>query len=187
MNKNDRDVMFSSKSDEWSTPQYLFDTLNEEFHFQIDLAATLNNTLCEEYLGPDHFVEFMRDALIVLWITLGSVGWCNPPYSKCREFVAKAAEERLKGFTTVMLLPSRTDTRWFHDYVWDRTTHRPREGVELRFVKGRLKFGGASNSAPFPSLIVIFHGCQNTINRDSIAPHTLDSEMVRRDRDGYSQ
>ena len=89
------------------------------------------------------------DALTTLWMPRSY--WCNPPYSRCREFVAKAAQERERvGALTVMLLPSRTDTRWFHDHVWQKP------GVEIRFIKGRLKFGDGKNSAPFPSMVVVF-------------------------------
>lgn len=83
----------------------------------------------------------------------------NPPYSRCRAFMAKAALEAQRGVTVVCLVPSRTDTRWFHSVVWDCDLHCLRSGVEVRFVKGRLKFGGtgkAENSAPFPSMVVIF-------------------------------
>ena len=78
----------------------------------------------------------------------------NPPYSKCRQFIEKAAREASKGATVVALVPSRTDTRWWHEYVWSGS--QPKPGVEVRFVKGRLKFGEGKNGAPFPSVVVIF-------------------------------
>jgi site-specific DNA-methyltransferase (adenine-specific) len=96
-------------------------------------------------------------ALAVLW-EVGRVYWLNPPYSKCREFMVKAAFEAQRGSTVVCLVPSRTDTRWWHDCVWDRVRHQPRPGVEVRFIKGRLKFGGATAGAPFPSVLVVFRG-----------------------------
>jgi len=85
-------------------------------------------------------------------------GWLNPPYSRglCAKFIAKAAEERRQGFLTVMLLPARTDTKAFHAHIYDASTGQPRPGVEIRFLPGRLKFGGSTNSAPFPSMIVVF-------------------------------
>lgn len=147
-------VMFSKASDEWSTPQETFDALNAEFEFDRDCAATAENTKCASWLGPSGLVE---DALTCDWGGEASaVCWLNPPYSMCREFIAKAREEALKGCTVVCLVPSRTDTRWWHDHVWNRVTHSPYFNVEIRFIKGRLKFGGATAGAPFPSVIIIF-------------------------------
>lgn len=153
-------VMFSSKSDEWSTPLAFFETLNEEFHFRTDVAATKENRLCYYYFGPDHELPQMRDALAedVVWEWPGLAVWCNPPYSMCKEFVAKAVEQQKKGVTTVMLIPSRTDTKYWHTYIWDCKLHQPRPNIQVRFVPGRLKFGGAKNSAPFPSVVVVFKG-----------------------------
>jgi phage N-6-adenine-methyltransferase len=143
-------VMFSKASDEWSTPQDLFDALHAAFNFGLDAAATYENAKCS---------RFLSDALGSSWRDLTSVDraiWLNPPYSQCREFIAKAAAEAKKGCTVVCLVPSRTDTRWWHEYVWDREKHQPREGVEIRFIKGRLKFGGATAGAPFPSVVIVF-------------------------------
>ena len=135
------DVMFSSKKSDWATPQDFFDKLNEEFHFTLDVAATQENAKCEKY-----FTE-QEDGLSQTWE--GTV-WCNPPY--CRQtgkWVKKAYEESQAGHcTVVMLLPCRPDVSWFHDYVLGK--------AEIRFIRGRLKFGGSKNSAPFPSMIVIF-------------------------------
>lgn len=144
-------TMFSSASDEWSTPQEFFDKLNEEFHFDLDAAASEENNLCRWCFTKDY------SALEYTWITKDiKTVWLNPPYSQLRAFVAKASEESKKGCTVVMLIPSRTDTRAFHDYIWDESTNSPRPGVEIRFVKGRLKFGGSKTPAPFPSMVVIF-------------------------------
>lgn len=145
----DSAVMFSRESDEWATPRDLFRELDHEFTFGLDAAASGDNALTPRWL---------HDALSVDWSALawGHPVWLNPPYSKCRQFVAKAAAEARRGVTTVMLIPSRTDTRWWHEHVWDREQHKPRPGVEVRFLKGRLKFGGSKNSAPFPSVVVIF-------------------------------
>ena len=146
-------LMFGKASDEWRTPKAFFEALDAEFGFDVDVAATAENCWKETYCGPDHWREDRRDALVVPW--LDNVCWMNPPYSKCRQFIAKAAKEARKGATVVALVPSRTDTRWWHEYVWDSEKHQPRPGVEVRFIKGRLKFGNSQNSAPFPSVIIV--------------------------------
>lgn len=151
-------VMFGKASDEWATPQETFDELNAEFGFDHDAAARAENGWVDgDYFGPDHRFPSQRDALMVAsWRPYGRTFWLNPPYSKCRAFIAKAATEARKGCTVVCLVPARTDTRWWHEHVWDRATNQPRPGVEVRFVKGRLKFGGATAGAPFPSVVIIF-------------------------------
>lgn len=136
------DAMFSSATDNWSTPQDFFDKLNDEFHFTLDVCADENNHKCEHYYTKE------IDGLSRPWI--GRV-WCNPPYGrKIGEWVRRALFVSVAGNTVVMLLPARTDTKWFHDYIYKR------DNVEIRFIKGRLKFGGCKNSAPFPSMVVIF-------------------------------
>ena len=149
-------VMFSSAKDEWRTPQAFFEALDAEFGFDLDAAATRENCWVENYLGPDRGRPDRLDALTASWVGLGPVCWLNPPYSKARAFIAKAACEARRGATVVALIPSRTDTRMWHEHVWDAEKHQPRPGVEIRFVKGRLKFGGSSNSAPFPSVVIVF-------------------------------
>jgi site-specific DNA-methyltransferase (adenine-specific) len=144
-------LMFSKASDEWATPQATFDALNAEFGFEKDCAASEANTKVPGFwLGPDCGVN----ALEYRWGPC--VCWLNPPYSMCREFIAKAAAEAALGATVVCLVPSRTDTRWWHEHVWDREQHGPRPGVEVRFLKGRLRFGGATAGAPFPSVVLVF-------------------------------
>ena len=145
------DLMFSSKSDEWATPVDLFNKLDYEFDFDIDLAASDANAKCNYWFSREN------SALGADWSEFRS-GWLNPPYSRvlCGKFIARAAEERRKGFLTVMLLPARTDTKVFHAHIYDASTGQPRPGVEIRFLPGRLKFGGSTNSAPFPSMIVVF-------------------------------
>ena len=148
-------LMFSKATDEWATPQDTFDALDREFRFALDAAASDTNHKCESYMTQE------MDALACDWFSsLPLMGpwavWLNPPYSKGREFIAKAAEEARKGCTVVCLVPSRTDTRWWHEHVWDREQHKPRPGVEVRFIKGRLKFGGATAGAPFPSVVIVF-------------------------------
>ena len=151
-------LMFSKASDEWPTPEDFYQSLHGEFGFDIDAAATRQNAKCPDYYGLGYTggdrPRNHGDALLVNW--LKGNHWCNPPYSLCREFVAKAAQERLRGVLTVMLIPSRTDTRYFHERLWDANKHATRPGIELRFVKGRLKFGGQKNCAPFPSMVVVF-------------------------------
>lgn len=133
--------MFSSKSDEWTTPQYLYDALNEEFNFTLDVCATASNHKMSNYYTQSD------SGLQKQWH-----GTCfmNPPYSEVKLWIKKAWEEMENGVTTVALVPARTDTKWFHDYVYGQT--------EIRFIKGRLKFGDSKNSAPFPSMVVIFRG-----------------------------
>lgn len=145
-------LMFSSKSDEWHTPQDLFDRLHVEFAFQIDLAATAENAKCSGYYSKE------QNSLAQNWAMVAARGWLNPPYSRglCGKFIAKAAEERRKGFLTVMLLPARTDTKAFHAHIYDASKWQAREGVEIRLLPGRLKFGGCKAAAPFPSMVVVF-------------------------------
>lgn len=178
-------LMFSKASDEWRTPAQTFDALNAEFGFDHDAAATAGNSWVNgDYFGPDHMNPEQRDALLVdNWRPYGPVLWLNPPYSRCREFIEKAAREARKGCTVVALVPSRTDTRWWHSNVWNEEFDRPRPGVEVRFVKGRLKFaqhdgepirqsmrqkGGTvrNNSAPFPSVVIVFRPVS-----EQAAPH----------------
>lgn len=144
-------VMFASATDEWSTPQRLFDALDAEFDFDVDAAASLENHKCPVWYGG------AIDALALEhWSSVRCSVWLNPPYSRCAEFLAKAAEQARHGLTVVCLIPSRTDTRYWHEHVWDRERHQPRPGVEIRFLKGRLKFGDSVNSAPFPSVVIVF-------------------------------
>lgn len=158
-------VLFSSARDDWQTPPELFAALDAEFGFDVDVAANAENTLKDEYLGPDRGRPDRVDALSVSWSRLTSratraVCWCNPPYSRGLQgkFIAKAAEEAKRGATVVMLIPARTDTKAFHRFIWDAEKHQPREGVEVRFLPGRIKFVGAAHGAPFPSMVVVFRG-----------------------------
>lgn len=133
---------FTSNSDEWETPQSLFDELDEEFHFNLDPCATPRTAKCENYYTADD------NGLNHSWG--GYRVFCNPPYSEISKWVEKCYREGIKDNTVVvMLIPSRTDTKYFHNFIYQRS--------EIRFVKGRVKFGGKSN-APFPSMIVIFRG-----------------------------
>ena len=150
-------LMFSSATDEWSTPQDFYNALHGEFQFTLDVAASHENAKCYEYFTASD------DALSRNWHLWGLERgeprcWMNPPYSRGLQgkFIAKAAEERRKGVLTVALLPARTDTKAFHAHIYDASKWAPREGIEIRLLPGRLKFGGAANSAPFPSMIVVF-------------------------------
>jgi len=124
-------VLFSSANDVWSTPKDVYRVLDSEFRFTFDPCP----------LDPQF------DGLKIEW---GKVNFCNPPYSRLKDWIKKAYLEWSKGKTVVLLIPSRTDTKAWHDYVMEAT--------EIRFIKGRLKFGDAKNPAPFPSAIVIFRG-----------------------------
>lgn len=144
-------VMFSRQSDEWATPSVLFDALHAEFHFSVDAAASADNAKCSVWFGG------ALDALAIeAWASRPLAVWLNPPYSRCAEFMAKAVEQSRLGHTVVCLLPVRTDTRWWHAFVWDAERHCARPGVEIRFIKGRLRFSAAKDCAPFPSVLVIF-------------------------------
>lgn len=148
-------VHYSSGKDDWGTPPEVFNPLNAEFGFDLDAAANGRNRKVPEWFGQGSYVE---DALTALWADYAGVVWCNPPYSRGlqKKFIAKAAAERLLGVTSVLLLPARTDTIAYHTFIWDHETHQPREGVEVRFIKGRIKFVGAKHGAPFPSMVVVF-------------------------------
>lgn len=138
------EVMFSHKSDEWETPRDVFNKLDAEFHFDLDPCATLENKKCDTWYSKDD------DGLSKSWG--GRRVFCNPPYSEISKWVEKAFYEGRKDNTTVVLLiPARTDTKYFHNFIYGR--------AEIRFWEGRIKFGGKC-SAPFPSLVVIFRGAK---------------------------
>lgn len=141
------ELMFSSKSDEWYTPIDFYNTLNNEFNFNLDPCATTLNHKCPKYFTKED------NGLLQSWE--GHNVFCNPPYGRhIGAWVEKAFNESKKENTiVVMLIPTRTDTRWFHDFIYHK--------AEIRFIKGRLKFGGCKNAAPFPSMIVIFKGDSN--------------------------
>ncbi len=141
--------MRSSLDDTWSTPRDFFEKLHQEFNFTLDAAALRSSAVVPNYLGPDHEYGWRHDALTVEWAgaSEGGAVWLNPPYGReIGKFMRKANEEAKKGITVVCLVPSRTDTKWW----WDSVIMH-----EVRFVKGRLKFGGQKNSAPFPSAVVV--------------------------------
>lgn len=135
-------VFFSSETNEWETPQYLFDELDREFHFTLDPCSTHENAKCEKHFTIE------EDGLKQSWG--GESVFCNPPYAReIQKWVQKAYEESHKPNTiVVMLIPSRTDTRYFHDYILHRS--------EIRFLDGRVRFSNSDCNAPFPNMIVIF-------------------------------
>lgn len=135
-------ALFSSASVEWETPQDFFESLDAEFHFTLDPCCTDENAKCEK-----HYTR-QQDGLSQSW--KGETVFCNPPYGKeIGLWVEKCSKEAGGGgATVVMLIPARTDTAWFHKYIYKK--------ADIRFIRGRLKFGGSKNSAPFPSMVVIF-------------------------------
>jgi phage N-6-adenine-methyltransferase len=133
-------VHFSSERMDWATPQEVFEPLNEEFGFTVDVCATQSNAKVSKYFDPD------TDGLSRDWS--GEVCWMNPPYGReISKWMRKAYEESRNGATVVCLVPARTDTAWWHEYAMKG---------EIRFMRGRVKFEGAQHSAPFPSAIVVF-------------------------------
>lgn len=134
----DKSVFLSSQTVEWPTPQHLFNQLDREFHFTVDVAATPTNTKCERFYTVDD------DGVSQDWT--GETVWCNPPYGdQLKHWVWKAAHS---AATVVMLVPARTDVKWFHDYVLPL--------AEVRFIRGRLKFGDATTPAPFPTMLCVW-------------------------------
>ena len=142
-------AQYSSDYDAWETPKKLFDQLHEEFRFTLDVAASESNTKCERYFTKKD------NALVQSWQS--ERVFCNPPYGReLGRWVAKAFCEVYQRYCplAVLLLPARTDVEWFHRYVYHK--------AEIRFIEGRLKFGGSKYNAPFPSMVVIF---ENPYNR----------------------
>lgn len=134
-------VVFSKKSDNWATPFDFYKKLDDEFFFDIDVCASRENHKCLVYY------DIAENGLSKNWI--GSI-FCNPPYSQIKLWLKKGQEEIINGNANVIvyLIPARTDTKYFHEYCLGKN-------CEIRFIKGRLKFGDSKNSAPFPSILVI--------------------------------
>ena len=133
--------LFSSAKDDWETPQEFFDRYDNIYHFTLDAASSDQNAKCVQHYTAE------TDGLHNSWG--GQTVWLNPPYGRTiGDWVRKAYEESQKQNTTVVcLLPARTDTKWFHDYC---------KHGEIEFIRGRLRFGSSKNSAPFPSMVVVF-------------------------------
>jgi phage N-6-adenine-methyltransferase len=161
-------ALFSSARPDWRTPPQLFAALDREFHFTLDVCATRDNKLCDRYIGPDHHEECLRDALNCVW-GRGETCFMNPPYSRgmgidIAAFVQKALLES-ECNTVVALLPARTDTLWWHEYVM--------QAAEIRLLPGRVRFhtpeGMPANTATFPSAVVVWSA---EYRRPHIAPWT---------------
>ena len=141
-------ALLSSKKMDYCTPQGFFDTLNAEFHFTLDAAATEKSAKCKNFYTPE------TDGLTAPWNIGGGSVFCNPPYGReIGKWVRKAFEESTGGYPIVLLIPARTDTSYFHDYIYGK--------AEIRFIRGRLRFtddeGNAADPAPFPSMVVIYN------------------------------
>lgn len=145
-------VHFSSRSSDWATPQYLFDEFNERFKFEIDVCATADNAKCANFFSPE------QNGLEQNWAPFTC--WCNPPYGRqIRYWVEKAQQSAQDGALVVCLIPARTDTSYWHDFIFPF--------AKVEFLRGRVKFGNAKHGAPFPSAVVVFQ------------PTDLDAIMAR--------
>lgn len=134
--------LFTSRTEEWETPRYVFSPLHAEFNFQVDVCATSENAKCKVFF--DKSVDGLRRE----WSPFRC--WMNPPYGKnISKWMKKAFQESQRGALVVCLIPARTDTKWWHEWVM--------RSAEIRFISGRISFGDGKQSAPFPSCIVIFY------------------------------
>jgi len=137
-----REVLFSHKSDLWSTPQKLFDELDAEFHFTLDPCADESNHKCDKY-----FTE-KDDGLKQDWT--GEIVFVNSPYGRqLGKWVEKCYLESLKGATVVLLTPARPDTIYQHKFIFPHASY-------ILYIKGRLHFNDSKDAAPFPSQITIY-------------------------------
>lgn len=162
------DLMFSSAKDDWGTPQAFFDKINAKYGFTLDAAASHDNAKCNMYYTEEGL--FKHHGTVWLSILTGLTGpwktwtWCNPPYGRgLKDWVAKAYTEMCHGRGSVLLIPARTDTLYFHKYIWSADLGQALPGVSVDFLKGRLVFEGPVNPktgkpdpAPFPSMLVEF-------------------------------
>jgi phage N-6-adenine-methyltransferase len=134
--------LFTSRTEEWETPLYVFKAIDMEFRFQVDVCASLENTKCKIFFDKN------VDGLKQEWSPFRC--WMNPPYGKnISKWMKKAFHESEHGALVVCLIPCRTDTRWWHDWVM--------KAGEIRFIAGRISFGNGKQSAPFPSCIVVYY------------------------------
>jgi phage N-6-adenine-methyltransferase len=156
-------TLFSSRRQDWATPQHLYDELTEEFRFTLDPCATRDNAKCERYFTPDD------DGLSQDWAKHRV--WCNPPYNELYARLRKGDESSRRGALVVFLIPARTDTRAWHEHVMHAS--------EIRFIQGRLTFAGATNTAPFPSAIVIFRPPNVRPVQLSLFDNSTGAEEVR--------
>jgi len=137
-------TLFSNKKTDWETPINLFNELNKRYNFTLDVCANENNFKVINYINEE------KNGLLQDWNN--NICWMNPPYGKeIGKWVEKALfESKKENCTVVSLLPARTDTKWFHNYILNQSN------VEIIFMKGRLKFGDSKNSAYFSSMVVLF-------------------------------
>lgn len=139
-------VVFSSKTSEWSTPQAFFDAVDAEFGFSLDAAASSENAKCPRYFTAED------DGLLQSW---DGVVWVNPPYGHAiGRWVRKCYQESQRGAVVVGLIPAKTETRWWHDYVM--------RSSEVRLIRGRMRFSGSRINAPFPSALVVWQPGDHT-------------------------
>lgn len=144
------ELMFSSNDNTWETPISFFNRINDEFYFDLDVCASDENAKCSKYFTEED------DALSKDW---KGVCWMNPPYGRqISKWIEKAYQESKKGATVVCLIPARTDTSYWHKFIFPYAK-------EIMFIKGRLKFGKSNNSAPFPSALVVFKNSKGQIIR----------------------
>lgn len=157
---NNLDACFMSQKDNWETPDGVFARLDLEFHFDADVAASPQNAKVPTFYCEDHWRRSQpRTDGMVNGFQPNTTVWCNPPYGPAvTNWLQAAVEAQQGGTTSVFLLPSRTDVAWWHMWVWDDSLNCPRRGVEVRFLRGRIRFKGARASAPFPSVIIVFSG-----------------------------
>lgn len=134
-------VLFTSTKDDWATPDWFFEKLDAMFGFTLDACASAENAKCQKYFSKT------QDGLAQRW--RGKV-FCNPPYSQVADWMQKAFEESQRGAVVVCLVPARTCTQWWHNWVEGK--------ADVVFVEGRLRFGNAKNPAPFPSAVVVYTG-----------------------------
>ena len=167
MNSQVQKVMFSSKSSEWTTPQDFYDMLDAEYDFTLDPCATSESAKCKKYFTKED------DGLNQDWT--GHTVFMNPPYGReIKDWLKKAGEASRKGNTVVVcLIPARTDTKYWHTYCM--------RAHKITFIKGRLKFGEQTNSAPFPSAVVVFKmGIRALMNGGNYPKlYTMNAKGVR--------
>jgi len=136
------DLMFSSATDQWATPQAFFAEWDAVFNFELDVCADASNAKCWRFFSE------ADNGLYQDWAP--NRCWMNPPYGReISRWVQKAYNESLRGATVVCLLPARTDTAWWHDYILPHAM--------VTFIRGRIKFGDSKNGAPFPSAVAVFY------------------------------
>ena len=137
--------LFSSKTDQWATPPELFDRIARRYGpFELDVCALPGNAKCSQYFSPE------QDGLKQTW---SGRCWCNPPYGrKIGRWVKRAWESSTNGATVVCLLPARTDTKWWHEYVIPY--------ARIEYLRGRVHFGDSANGAPFPSAVAVFESAR---------------------------